>query len=101
MPQLGTEIILHLGAGCPALPDEFNSSRESQKQSRAVLEERLGTGAELGLSFLGGAVPSFFEHLLGMHGSNGSTRATEDSEARAVAELVERALSNGNDDLTK
>jgi hypothetical protein len=46
-------------------------------------------------------VPSFFEHLLGMHGSNGSTRATEDSEARAVAELVERALSNGNDDLTK
>jgi hypothetical protein len=102
VPQLGTEIILHLGAGYPALPDEFNSSRESQKQSRAVLEERLGTGAELGLSFLGGAIPSFFEHLLGIHGgSNGSTRAIEDSEARAVAELEERALGNGNDDLTK
>jgi len=74
---------------------------ESQKQSRAVLEERLGVGADLGLSFLGGVVPAFFEHLLGMHGSNGSTRAIEasDSEARAVAELEERAL--GNDDLAK
>jgi len=76
---------------------------ESQKESRAVLEERFGVGADLALSFLGGAVPSFFERLLGFHSSssssNSSTRSYEASEARDVAESEWHAP--GNDDLTK
>jgi len=99
MPSYTNLAVLALAASTIS-PTLCAPTWESQKESRAVLEERFGVHGDLALSFLGGAVPAFLFKLLGSLGSsNGTTRSNEPSEARDVAGSEWHAP--GNDDLTK